>query len=648
MKTLRILFVLSLLALLNSCGREIDAPEEHVYKTIHYCATAQGGIVTRAGLDNDHYIFEAGDRLFVSHEEENETVLYGFLTLISGAGESIAYFEGDLACDEDFKVLPGTSIKVTLVSSNDQVHTVAKGKITNTSYTNGQFAANLEEAVRKFSDFTCTTTYDATTFVLEQKSTFLVSRVKLQSSEAPSNTEITAILYNNSNESLRTIKVNTVPVGTGASQIDFVLAFPGDEVTLSSAKLALSWTDHQQEFSNINGGLLAANNYYTISRSCFSFAGFRIRAKEEGTKVYFKYTDGSVLYSKDYGETWSIPPTQANGGIDLDANEEACFQANPENPTRTNCNLAGNNQLFTTNGKLCYIAGNITSLLADPNTLETNAFRGAFSRKNTTDGGNTGSDSEKPTAITVSPSTPSDYVDWIDIDPLDPLILPATTAANCYMDMFLGCISLTSAPDLPATELADKCYFRMFHSCFGLTSMPSFPSVVTMSGSSTRRRYCYQMFQSCTGITELTEPLFVGVNSTLQRGCFEDMFAHCTSLTSVIPGLLPATTLAVDCYRGMFQDTRFETAPDLLASTLVTECYRFMFSGCTNLKNIKCLATQNLGNTFTTNWVGSNNKVNIPNSSDCTFVRAGTTAWPSGAHGIPSEWTVEDNGEQSP
>ena len=37
--------------------------------------------------------------------------------------------------------------------------------------------------------------------------------------------------------------------------------------------------------------------------------------------------------------------------------------------------------------------------------------------------------------------------------------LPATTLANsCYYSMFYGCTSLTTAPELPATNLADYCY----------------------------------------------------------------------------------------------------------------------------------------------------------------------------------------------
>lgn len=46
------------------------------------------------------------------------------------------------------------------------------------------------------------------------------------------------------------------------------------------------------------------------------------------------------------------------------------------------------------------------------------------------------------------------------------LILPATTLAEgCYNEMFVGCASLVTAPELPATTLANKCYNNMFEDC---------------------------------------------------------------------------------------------------------------------------------------------------------------------------------------
>ena len=129
---------------------------------------------------------------------------------------------------------------------------------------------------------------------------------------------------------------------------------------------------------------------------------------------------------------------------------------------------------------------------------------------------------------------------------------------------------------------------------------------------------------------------------TLQANCFEDMFAHCTGLTSVDKDFLPATTLAASCYRGMFQDTRFSTAPDLKAETLVSECYRFMFNGCTNLNYITCLATTNISsNGYTTNWVGG-----VAHSG--TFVKDANANWTTNSdynnntHGIPKGLTPQN------
>ena len=50
--------------------------------------------------------------------------------------------------------------------------------------------------------------------------------------------------------------------------------------------------------------------------------------------------------------------------------------------------------------------------------------------------------------------------------------LPATTLAeNCYVGMFYGCTSLTSAPELKATTLADYCYYCMFYGCTKLSTV---------------------------------------------------------------------------------------------------------------------------------------------------------------------------------
>ena len=73
------------------------------------------------------------------------------------------------------------------------------------------------------------------------------------------------------------------------------------------------------------------------------------------------------------------------------------------------------------------------------------------------------------------------------------LILPATTLADsCYRDMFGGCTSLTTAPELPATILANYCYHQMFIRCTSLTTAPELPAT-------TLANYCYnEMFRACS------------------------------------------------------------------------------------------------------------------------------------------------------
>ena len=119
--------------------------------------------------------------------------------------------------------------------------------------------------------------------------------------------------------------------------------------------------------------------------------------------------------------------------------------------------------------------------------------------------------------------------------------LPATTLAEgCYQEMFQGCTSLTTAPELPAETLADSCYMYMFSNCTSLTTAPA----------------------------------------------------------------LPVTTLADSCYAGMFYGcTSLTTAPELPSETLVDNCYAEMFADCSSLNYIKCLAIDISAYGCTDYWV---------------------------------------------
>ena len=145
--------------------------------------------------------------------------------------------------------------------------------------------------------------------------------------------------------------------------------------------------------------------------------------------------------------------------------------------------------------------------------------------------------------------------------------------ANCYYEMFSGCTSLTTAPSLPATTLADYCYWQMFSGCTSLTTAPSLPATTLATN-------CYwRMFSGCTSLT--TAPSLPA--TTLADDCYMGMFSGCTSLTTA-PSL-PATTLADGCYLYMFGECKSLTsAPKLPAATLAAECYYRMFADCPKLK----------------------------------------------------------------
>ena len=46
----------------------------------------------------------------------------------------------------------------------------------------------------------------------------------------------------------------------------------------------------------------------------------------------------------------------------------------------------------------------------------------------------------------------------------------------CFIRLFQGCTSLTTAPELPATTLAEDCYGYMFRNCTSLTAAPALPA----------------------------------------------------------------------------------------------------------------------------------------------------------------------------
>ena len=199
------------------------------------------------------------------------------------------------------------------------------------------------------------------------------------------------------------------------------------------------------------------------------------------------------------------------------------------------------------------------------------------------------------------------FIDERSLIDASDLILPATTlAVGCYTAMFVGCTSLTAAPELPAKDFSGifenalYCYDAMFRECKSLTIAPELPATVLAGG-------CYRgMFWGCTNLVKAPElPATV-----LKNGCYEDMFRDCISLTN---------------------------SPILSAATLSTYCYYNMFSGCTNLSKITMLATDISSSACLSGWVNNVAKTG-------TFVKnSEMTELPTDSiNGIPTGWTVQN------
>jgi hypothetical protein len=205
----------------------------------------------------------------------------------------------------------------------------------------------------------------------------------------------------------------------------------------------------------------------------------------------------------------------------------------------------------------------------------------------------------------------------------DDLVLPADELNSyCYYQMFYGCSSLSTPPELPATKLATACYSDMFNGCSSLTEAPELPAT-------TMADFCYNiMFFGCSSLR--TPPSLPA--RTLAQQCYASMFNGCSSLTTA--PALPATTLQRSCYYRMFMDcTSLTTAPSLPATILVDYCYQQMFYGSSILNDVTSYANDTSATGCITEWLK-----NV--SSTGTFHKLGSAYYLRGASGIPTGWTI--------
>ena len=159
-----------------------------------------------------------------------------------------------------------------------------------------------------------------------------------------------------------------------------------------------------------------------------------------------------------------------------------------------------------------------------------------------------------------------------------------STSEARFVKLFNNCQALTSAPKLPATDIASDCYNSMFYYCRYLKNAPELPATIL-------KDQCYQnMFYACVSLT--SAPKLPATK--LAFNCYANMFSYCYSLKEAPE--LPATTLAWQCYQDMFTNCSFSKAPKLPAEIMKTNCYAGMFTRCTNLTEAPELPAQQLAN----------------------------------------------------
>ena len=652
-----------------------------------------------AAFGSGSYVFAEGDKLYITGGGGNVsgelTLVSGAGTGIATFSGSLSVTGGYLPTAET--ELNATLVGSQQGSG---FFTISDGRIaTGPNYPSSIACATLADLVQKYSHFTASFHFGIRQITLTQQTVFLDYFIELYSS-ALTGSPATVRMDIKSSGGSTLFSVTDVPVGGSATvaRMSFIAIFPASADLQGAQTWIDNGSGIHCEPDFANDLALSANKYYNVSRSAIDV--FTVEAPSSGTgaSVTFNYTP--VQYRRYSDGVWS-DWSDYSSPIALSPGEKVSFRGQRTYYTNTGGNtplISVDNNVYIYGDIMSLICD--ANWVQQSSVVE-NAFKQAFKGRTNIDihpdedlrlsATNLGASCYESmfqgcTSLTKSPVLPAttsaascykSMFEGCTSLTTPPSTLPVTTVENSALcRMFYGCTNLLSAPSfsnslwivkesgcsemfsgcanmitpppsLPADTLGYKAYFKMFYSCSNLKSIPEFPhepgetyklAAGTSAENGSQDGLCYQMFYHCDSLTTLEGKQLFNSSTQLQLGCFNDMFSTCVNLTTVPSTFLPATTLAPSCYRGMFQQcAKLTRSPDLEADTLASECYRYMFNNCQKLTYIRCLATTNLGNGYTTNWVGNT----VPNNNTCTFVKAPTaTTWPRNAHGILSNWKV--------
>ena len=176
--------------------------------------------------------------------------------------------------------------------------------------------------------------------------------------------------------------------------------------------------------------------------------------------IFMMRTDGYTISGLEYSvnnSTWtSIPSDGISDGVTFGGSNGGNLRLRGKNPNGTATGIVNYAKIFfTSNDENAKVActGDIRTLLDWENYKNVNTSNARFCYL-----------FNYCTQLTSAPE------------------LPATTLADdCYLSMFVGCTSLTTAPALPATTLANSCYSQMFYGCRALQSVTMLATNVSAS-----------------------------------------------------------------------------------------------------------------------------------------------------------------------
>ena len=133
---------------------------------------------------------------------------------------------------------------------------------------------------------------------------------------------------------------------------------------------------------------------------------------------------------------------------------------------------------------------------------------------------------------------------------------------------------------------------------------------------------------------------FADADALEAKNTFYGLFAGAEKLVNDADRqlVLPATTLQEGCYQDMFNGCKgIEKAPELPAPTLEKNCYQEMFYDCSKLNSVKCLATDISAENSTKDWLG---KAGSEATSE-KVIETVVPMTPNSDDGVPAGWTED-------